>query len=426
MAEHHTAAAGTGRVEEVQSPGGVRAYLMQDHSLPILSLALRFAGGAGLDPPGLAGLAHMTTGLIDEGAGDYDNEAFRAALEDNAIRLGFEASRDSISGELKTLTHNRARALELLRLALTRPRFDAEPVERIRSQIEAELRRRSSDPEYVAVRAWNELAFDGHPYARPVRGTPESLAAITVADMRGLVARRLGRDRLVVGVSGDITALELAPALDEIFGELPAMADAGALAPPVIRDGAVRVVPMAIPQSVVHFGHAGIPRRHPDHYAANIANYILGGGGFSSRLLDEIREKRGLAYSVYSHLDDIELAPLWVGGLATRNEQVAVSLEVLRAELARMAAGDVGEGELADAKTYLTGSFPLRLTSNDLVARALVGMQVWGLGLDFLDRRNALIEAVTLDDVRRVARALFSRPLLVTIVGAPQGVDSTI
>lgn len=426
MMDDEVVTARAGRVEEVCSPGGIRAYLMQDHTLPILALALRFAGGAGLDPPGREGLAHLTVGVIDEGAGEYDTEAFRAALEDNAIRLGFATHRDAIHGRLLTLTENRAKALELLRLALTCPRFDAEPVARIRAQVEADLRRRSSDPDYLAVQAWDELAFDGHPYARPVRGTPDSLAAIGAEDMRAFVAERFGRDRLIVGVSGDITPAELATALDDVLGGLPASSDAAALQTPVLHGEAIRVVPLAIPQSVVHFGHGGIDRRHPDHYAANIANYILGGGGFSSRLLQEIREKRGLAYSVYSYLEDVELAPLWVGGLATRNEQVATSLAVLRAELARMAAGDIGETELADAKTYLTGSFPLRLTSNDLVARHLVGTQLWGLGLDFLDRRNALIEAVTLDDVRRVARALFSQPLLVTIVGDPKGVEATI
>jgi zinc protease len=423
MAEAGAVAAG--RVEAVETAGGVRAYLMQDHTLPIVSLALRFAGGAALDPEGREGLSHFTSAVIDEGAGDLDSQAFQAALEDNAIRLRFEASRDELTGELKTLKESLGRALELLRLALTCPRLDAEPVARVRSQILADLRRRASDPDYLAGRAWKELAFDGHPYARPVRGTPESLATITVADMRTLLKRRFARDRLLVGVSGAITAEELAEALDATFGALPAVGAEQPLARPVLPDAAVRIVPMAIPQSVVQFGHTGIGRRDPDHYAAYVANYILGGGGFSSRLLDEIREKRGLAYSVYSFLDDTELVPLWLGSLATRNDQVRVSLELLRKELARMAAGEVGESELADAKTYLTGSFPLRLTSNDLVARALLGMQVWRLGLDFLERRNALIEAVTLDDVRRVAGYLFRRPLLVSIVGDPQGIEAT-
>jgi zinc protease len=417
--------ASAGLVQEVVSPLGIRAFLIHDRSLPIVSLMASFRRGAALDPDELAGLSHMTAGLIDEGAGPYDSQAFRAALEDDAIRLGFDADRDAIHLELKTLSTNREKAFDLLRLALTRPRFDDEPVVRIRSQIQADLRRRSTDPDHLAGRAWHHLAFDGHPYAHSVRGTPESVAAIDVGAMREVVASRLGRDRLCVGVSGDIDADELARALDHIFGELPAIGGDIAGPPTMPRTGAVHIVPMPIPQSVVQFGHGGIGRMDPDHYPAYIVNYILGGGGFSSRLTEEIREKRGLAYSVYSYLHDTELSPLWLGGLATKNEQVALSLELLRTELRRMAEGDVDAVELKDAKTYLTGSFPLRLTSNDQVAKALLGMQVWDLGLDFLDRRNGLVEAVTLDDARRAAKRLFDQPLLVTIVGAPEGIEAT-
>lgn len=418
-------AASSGLVQEVVSPLGIRALLIHDRSQPIVSLMASFRRGAALDPEELAGLSHMTAGLIDEGAGLYDSQAFRAALEDDSIRLGLDADRDAISIELKTLSAHRDKAFELLRLALTRPRFDDEPVARIRSQIQADLRRRVSDPDHLASRAWHELAFAGHAYAHSVRGTPESVARIDVPAMQGLMAARFGRDRLSVGVSGDIEAEELAKALDHVFGELPAVGGPVAGPPVMPRTGAIRVVPMAIPQSVVQFGHGGIGRSDPDHYPAYVVNYILGGGGFSSRLTEEIREKRGLAYSVYSYLHDTQLAPLWLGGLATRNEQVALSLELLRAELARMADGDIDETELADAKTYLTGSFPLRLTSNDQVAKALLGMQVWDLGLDFLDRRNSLVEAVTLEDARRAARRLFDQKLLITIVGAPQGIEST-
>lgn len=423
MSPSSVVAARAGHVQEVVSPGGLRAYLIHEPSLPIISLVAHIRGGAALDPPGQAGLANMMACLLDEGAGELDSQAFRQALEDDAIRLEVEAHRDSLSVELRTLTANSAQAFALLRLALTAPRFDEEPVERVRGQLTASLRRRSTDPEHVASRSWREEAFAGHPYARPVQGSLDSIAGIDVASLRACAASRLNRDRLSIGVSGDIDPATLARVLDEVFGGLPAGIASPELAAVQPAAGRVRVVPMAIPQSVVRFGHAGIPRHDPDHYAAHVANYILGGGGFSSRLLEEIREKRGLAYSVYSYLEDSELAPLWIGGLATRNEQVALSLELLRAELAKMAAGEVDETELANARTYLTGSFPLRLTSNDAVAKTLGGMMLWDLGIDFLDRRNGYIEAVTLGDVRRVARRLFDQPLLVTIVGDPKGID---
>ena len=411
----------TARVEEVVGACGVRAYLLREPAVPFLSVALHVRGGGAVDPAGREGLAFMASGLLDEGAGPYDSQAFRGELEDHAIRLHFEADRDGVSGELRTLTATRAKAFELLRLALTEPRFDPEPVERVRSQVLADLRRRESDPDYLASRAWFAAAFPGHPYGRPTRGTAETIAAVTAADCRAFAADRLARDRLVVGVAGDVTADELGPLLDATFGDLPAgpaLPDLPAVAP---RVGVVEVLRLAIPQSVVVFGHGGLDRHDPDYYAGYTANYILGGGGFASRLLEEVREKRGLAYSAYSYLHELDKAPLWLGGVATNNQQVEQSLAIVRAELARMARGDLDATDLGHAKTYLTGSFPLRLTSNEQVAKMLVGMLVHGLGRDFLARRNALVDAVTLDDLRRVSARLFSGELLVSVVGDPVG-----
>jgi zinc protease len=416
------AAANGARVESVVARCGVRAYLLREPTVPFLSLALHIAGGAAADPPDRLGLAYMAAGLLDEGAGPYDSQAFRGELEDHAIRLQFEADRDGISGELRTLTAARDHAFALLRLALAEPRFDAEPVERVRGQILAELRRREADPDYLASRAWFGAAFPDHPYGRPTRGDAAGIAAIGAADCHRFAARRVARDRLVVGVAGDITAEELVPLLDAAFGDLPAGEPLPPLPAVTPRVGAVEVLRLDIPQSVVVFGHGGLERHDPDYYAGYVANYILGGGGFSSRLLEEVREKRGLAYSAYSYLHELDKAPLWLGGVATNNQQVAQSLAIVRGELARMARGDLDETDLANARTYLTGSFPLRLTSNDQVAKMLVGMLVHDLGRDFLDRRNALIEAVTLEDLRRVSARLFSGELLVSVVGDPAGI----
>ena len=411
----------TAAVEEVVSATGVRAYLLREPTIPFLSLVLHFRGGSATDPAGKEGLANMTAGLLDEGAGPHDSQAFRTELEDNAIRLSFEADRDGITGELRTLTATRAHAFELLRLALTEPRFDVEPVERVRSQILSDLRRRESDPDYLASRAWFAAAFSGHPYGRPTRGTPESVATLSAEDCRSFIGGRLARDRLRVGVAGDITAAELAPLLDSTFGDLP-LGRPLPLVPSVLpRVGATEILRLAIPQSVVTFGHAGLERHDPDYYAGYIANYILGGGGFASRLLEEVREKRGLAYSAYSYLYELDQAPLWLGGVATNNQQVGQSIAIVRQELRRMAMGELDETDLANARTYLTGSFPLRLTSNDQIAKTLLGMLVHELGRDYLERRNDLVEAVTLADLRRVAARLFSGELLVSVVGDPEG-----
>ena len=412
------------QVERVVSPGGIEAYLMSEPMLPFLTMQLHFEGGAALDPEGKAGLAYMTSGLLDEGAGELDSQAFRTELEDKAIRLSFDAGRDEVTGSFKTLSKHRERAFELLRLALSEPRFDDEPVERIRNQIQADLRRRSEDPDYIAGLTWFETAFPDHPYGRPTRGTVESVAAITKDDLRTFVRERLGRDNLVIGVAGDITAEELGPLLDRTFGVLPAESRPIKVEETTPAADGVVTVKRDIPQSQVVFGQEGMEREDPDFYAAYVANHILGGGGFTSRLTDEVREKRGLAYSIYSYLYPTDFAPLWLGGAGTDSSRVGESIEIIEAQVARMAEGDISQAELDDAKTYLTGSFPLRLTSNDAIAGTLVGMQVNDLGIDYLEKRNGYIEAVSLEDVKRVAKRLYEpAKLLTVVVGAPQGLQ---
>jgi zinc protease len=424
MTSPTAAAHAASRVERVVSPGGIEAYLLSEPSIPFLSLALQFRGGSALDPAGKDGLAYMVSGLLDEGAGELDSQAFRTELEDLAIRLSFDVGRDQVTGQLKTLTRHRARAFELLRLALTAPRFDAEPVERIRHQIQASLRRRAEDPDYLAGLTWFATAFPDHPYGRPVQGTIETVATITSADLRGFVGARLARDNLVVGVAGDVTAEELGPLLDLAFGDLPAQSAPFEVAKTRPQGGETVILHRDVPQSQVLFAAAGLARSDPDFYAAYVANHILGGGGFTSRLTEEVREKRGLAYSVYSYLYPLDFAPLWLGGLGTANAAVAQAIQVTRQQIAAMAAGEIEQAQLDDAKTYLTGSFPLRLTSNDSIASTLVNMQVDKLGIDYLDRRNGYIEAVTLADVRRVAARLYHpEDLLVVVVGEPVGLE---
>ena len=414
-------------VVRVLSPGGIEAWLVEEHGIPILSLRAVFRGGAVFDPQGLEGRAYMASGLLDEGAGPYDSQGFQARLEDLAIHLRFDAGLDSFSVNLKTLSENSDEAFEMLRLAMNEPRFDAEPVERIRGQIQVQLARGSEDPDRIASRGWFDNAFPGHPYGRPVRGTPESLAGLTADDLRLFVGEQLARDRLIIGVVGDITPARLAALLDIAFGALPETgvnSDIPYAAPQAV--GQTIIIERDIPQSIVLFGHAGLRRDDPDFYAGYVMNYILGGSGFTARLTDEIRVKRGLAYGVYSYLSPMDHAALFMGRVATENGAVAETLDILRAEFARMRDEGVSEQELIDAKTYLTGSFPLRLDSNGKIARLLVGIQLEDLGIDYIDRRNGYIEAVTLEDIRRVARRLLNpEDLEVVVVGKPANLEAT-
>ena len=414
-------------VERVVSPGGIEAWLVREHANPIISLRFAFRGGAALDPAGKEGLANLASSTMDEGAGELDSQTFQKTLDDKAIRLRFDTGLDTYGGRLQTLTKHRDEAFRLLRLALTAPRFDDEPVERIRAQILVGLKQDEEDPHTIASRALRRTLFPDHPYGRPVDGTAASVQAITADDLRGFVRRRLARDNLIVGVVGDITKDDLAGLLDATFGGLPA--EAGPWAVPDRTagfTGGTQVIERNVPQSAIRYADLGLKREDPDYYTAFVMNYVLGGGGFTSRLYSEIREKRGLAYSVYSGLFPMKASAMLVGGAGTANARVKETLDVLRAEWGRMAEAGITDKELADAKTYLTGAFPLRFTSNGRIAGILVGMQISKLGIDYLKRRNALITRVTQDDIRRVAKKLLDpKRLTVVVVGRPAGLTAT-
>ncbi len=415
-------------VQRVVSPGGIEAWLVEDHANPIIALDLAFRdGGSVVDPEGREGLANMVSGLIDEGAGELDSRSFRREMENRSISLSFSAGLDSFFGGIQTLTKHRDKAFELLRLALTEARFDEEPVERIRSQILARLARDSEDPDTIAVLTMRRLLLPDHPYRRPLRGTAESVGSVTRDDLVSFTQRVFSRDRLVVGVAGDITPEDLATLLDKTFLGLPETGDSVEVAAAVPKaEGDVVVVERDIPQSTAIFGHAGIRRDDPDYYAARVVNYVLGGGSFASRLYAEVREKRGLAYSVYSYLQPLDHGAMILGGVATQNGRFGESLDLIRSEWKRMAESGPTEEELKDAKTYLTGSFPLRLSSTGRIARMMVGIQMQELGIDYLDRQKDLIEAVTPEDAKRVARRIFDpEALTFVVVGRPDGVEST-
>ena len=414
-------------IKRVVSPGGIEAWLVEDHKVPIIALEWAFEGAGASDPKGKEGLANLAARTLDEGAGPYDSQTFAARLQDNAIALGFDAGRDAFGGSLRTLSDRRDEAFELTRLSLTEPRFDAEAVERMRAAILSSLRRDQADPNYVARRLFYTTAYPDHPYGDEIRGTPESLPAITPDDLRAFVKAGFGRDRLVVAAAGDITPEDLGRALDHVFGALPATSEIPAIPnvePKGLGETLVATRPSA--QTVMLMGQPGLKRSDPDWYAAMVMNHILGGGGFGSRLMEEVREKRGLSYGVYSYLISLDHSALIMAGGNTVNAKAGQALDIMRAEWRRMAEQGVTEQELADAKTYLTGSFPLQLSSTQAIARTLLQIRRDRLGIDYLNRRDALINGVTQADVQRVAqRLLHPDRLLTVLVGRPEGVTAT-
>ncbi|WP_428678050.1 M16 family metallopeptidase [Reyranella sp.] len=418
------AAAGAIEIREITTPLGIKAWLVEDKSTPVVSLSFSFSGGTATDPAGQAGITDLMAGLLTDGAGSMEAQAFRQRQEDAAASLGFNASLDRLTGSLRVLSANRDEGFELLRLALTQPRFDPDMVAQRRAQTIASINQAAQRPGSVAGRTLMETLFAGHAYAADPDGTPEGLAAATPDLLKKRAAELLLRNGLIVSAVGDIGEAELARQLDRSFGVLPT-GTPPSLPPQWVPPTKPRVVVVErpVPQSSALLALPGIARDDPAWYAALVMNHVLGGGGQQSRLFNEVREKRGLAYSVSSGLRTYKRASLLLMSTGSANERVAEALEVIRAEMGRMRNDGVTDAELSDAKTYLSGALALSLDSSASIAGLLHSMQIDGLSPDHLTRRAALIAAVTLDDVRKVARHLLRDDALTTVVvGKPVGV----
>ena len=413
-------------IQDVKSPGGITAWLVEDHSIPFVAVTFDFRGGASMDAPGKRGAINLMAATLEEGAGDLDATGFAEAVQALGAQFGFDAGDDQMVVSFQALTENRDQAADLLASALTEPNFEQSAIDRVRGQVQAIIRSEATDPQAIAAKEMARQAWGDHPYATSINGTEESVAALTRDDLIAAKDRVLARDRVVIGATGDITADELGVLVDRILGGLPETGSAPLPDNATLGlTGGVTVIDWDSPQTVVSFAGPGLPIDDPDYFAAYVANHILGGGGFSSRLMEEIREKRGLTYGIGTGLATGIYGQTWQGGMASSNANVAEGLDLIRQEWDRMAAEGVTEQELADAKTYLTGEYALRFDGNRKIANILAGMQLTGFPIDYPNTRNARVEAVTAEDVQRVAqRLLKSGDLRFVLVGRPEGVEA--
>jgi zinc protease len=410
------------KIQHLVSPGGIEAWFVQDATVPLIAMEYAFGGGAAQDPADKPGVGNMVADLLDEGSGELDSRTFHERLDRRAIDLSFGSSRDTFRGSLRMLKDTSDEAFELLRTSLTSPHFEATDVERVRAQIMSGLRGDTSNPSALAGRKFLEIAFgDHHPYGRLSGGTLESVPRIDVADMKDYVRRVLARDTLRIAVVGDVDADTLGRLLDRTFGGLPARAsltpvsDIEATRPPQRA-----YIPLDVPQTMVTFGGPGIRRHDPDFMAGYVVNHILGGGS-SSRLYREVREKRGLAYSVSESLLWMEHSALFIGSTGTRADRAGETVDAINKEIRRIAEDGPSQQELDEAKSYIKGSQMLALDTSSKLASALLQYQLDRLPIDYIEKRNAIVDAVTLDDARKAAKRLWGNGLITVIVGrAPQ------
>ena len=409
-------------VKSITSPGGLSAWVLEEPAIPFTTLNLMFSGGAALDPPDKRGAAFLMTGLLEEGAGDFESQAFAAEIEALSASFSFDVSDDTLSISVRFLTENRTETLALLKTALIQPRFDPDAIERVRQQVLSILATKAQDPTDTAQRVWTEQAFGDHAYGTSDQGTESSIAALTRADLLAAHQNLLVRDTLSISAAGDITAEDLGTILDDLLGDLPAGSALETAPLQLDIPTGLTVVDMPTPQSVAIFGHAGIDRNHPDFFAAFILNTILGGQGIESRLTAEVREKRGLTYGISTVLISKDQANVMLGQVASANDRINAAIEVIRDEWRKLARDGITAEELQAAQTYLTGAYPLRFDGNSQISRILVGMQRIGLGLDYINNRNAKINAVTLSEINRVAMQLLKPEALNFVVaGQPTG-----
>ncbi|MCO5160300.1 MAG: insulinase family protein [Mesorhizobium sp.] len=405
-------------IQDVVSPGGIRAWLVEDYTVPIVAIRFAFRGGSTQDPAGKEGLANLMTGLFDEGAGDLDSDAFQLRLDDAGAEMSFSAGSDAVYGSMRMLAEGQDEAFGLLRLAIQSPRFDAAPMNRIRDQIVAGIQAAALDPSTKGEVAWREALYGDHPYARPDEGTAETLATITAEDIRRYHARVFARTNLVVGVVGAIDAETLKRRLDELFGDLPAEPQLTPVQRAEPKFGQEISVTSDLPQTTLQLAWPGIERKDPQFFAAYLMNHILGGGTFSSRLFEEVREKRGLTYGISSALVNRDFSSALAIGTSTRADRAAETLALIRSEVAKMAKEGPSEAELAFAKKYVIGAYAINnLDTSGAIARTLVELQLDDLGIDYIDRRGELINAVTLEEVKAAAHRLLAAEPAVMVLG---------
>jgi zinc protease len=413
-------------IQQFVTPGGVSVWLVSEPSIPILSVAMAWEGGSAADPDGLEGLADAVVYHMNEGAGELDSLAYQTRMEELNMSFGCSASDDWTSCSASMLTDNAADAMDLVALSFESPRFDDGPFARFVREREVSLNTRETNARYLANRAKAQALYPDHPYARET--SAESIAALTPDLARDHMRQLMVKDRLIVTAVGAVTPEELAPMIDKVAANLPDSSDL-----PEIPEISFTtddtfdpiIVDLPQPQSLVNFVAPGLKREDPDFFSAYVLNYTFGGGGFGSRLMDTLRVEKGLTYGVYTWLTFSDNIQTWSGSGQTKNESAGEFIEALMAETAKIGEAGITEEELADAKAYLTGSYPLAFDSNAKIAGQMMTVRQEELGIDYFDRRNTLIDAVTLEDVNRVA-AEFLQPenFSVIVVGQPQGVDT--
>lgn len=411
-------------IQQFTTPGGVSVWLVEEPSIPILSLRMAWQAGETNDPEGLEGLTGAMVYHMNEGAGELDAQGFFKRMEELNMSFACGASNESTYCNASMLTDSASDSFDMITLAFAEPRFDDGPFERFLREQEVGLQTRETNPQYLASRARAAAMYPDHAYARD--SSAESLAAMTQEAMRVQKDQLMVQEGMLVTAVGAMSPQELAPLIDRAVAGLPATSKTAETADVVLAEAVAApvVIDLPQPQSLVTFAAPAMKREDPDFYTAVVLNYTFGGGGFESRLMKDLRVEKGLTYGVYTQVSSEDKIQLWSGGGQTKNESAGEFIAGIKENMTKMVADGMTEEELSAAKAYLTGSYPLGFDSNAKIAARMMGVRLDGLPVDFFDKRNAMVDGVTLDDVNRVA-AEYLDPTNFTfiVVGQPDGLD---
>ncbi|WP_274426959.1 M16 family metallopeptidase [Chelativorans sp. YIM 93263] len=409
-------------IAEVTSERDVTAWLVEDPTDPMVVISFAFLGGTSQDPEGKEGMTDLMTSLLNEGAGDLDSSAFQQRFYETGADLSFRSSRELVAGTIRMLADETEEPLELLKLALTEPRFDEAPFTREQSVAISRVRAEANDPDDQGQRALMAALYGDHPLGR--QATVESLQEITRDDLASLHEKTFARSDLFIGAVGNIDQERLATILDEVFGDLPAEADPADVPPPDINFGKKVVQTYDRPQSSIQMVYPAVGAKDAEIYTASLIAEMLGGSGLVSRLFEALREERGLTYSAGAYLDS---APEWgdlTVNFSTRGDQTEQAIDAAQQVIEEFATDGPSQEELDGAKQYSIGSYAIsQLSSTSAIARTLVGLQRLGRGRDYLERRVELFDAVTVEDVQDLARQMFSVEPTTLIVGPVEDGD---
>ena len=414
-------------IKEVNYYQDKKAWLVNDKNLPIIALKLAFKAGSGIDFEGKKGTANLTASLLNEGAGDYSAKEFKKILADNSITLNFSVSHDNFYIDLYTLKENLNLSFQLLDLALTKPTFKLEEINRIKGNVKLLLEQSYKDPDEIGSRLFREILFEGHPYEYDSLGVIKDIDKIEKKDLEFFLENNLRIDNLYIAASGNISASELKKYLNKYFKNFDKKSKITSDIPVYKKTIKPKIFlhKKDLKQSSIIFAGEGISRNDPYFYPAYVMNYILGGGGFFSKLTTEIREKRGLVYSVYSYLYRYDKYNFFSGGAQTSNENVDKVIKIIKEELMKVKREGVTEEELKNAKNYLINSYVLRLDSNNKVASILLNTQMDGLNIDFFEKRNGYINSVSLEDIKKIAnRILDENQIFFLVIGNPSNLKN--